>query len=262
MLAFDFPFFFDLMLPGSNPGLFKASIMLVLGLPLLMLLYSGIRIIFGIKRNKFIGMTAFNIWIIGLIILIYFSFTTFRAYKSEANVKKEIEITQPVSDVVYLSIDDDEYFNQIFDYDDYFEFDEWNIIITDDGEYYLTPSLEIIKSTSGEFELSEQLYARGSSRYDATERAENTDYEIVQTDSSFVFDPYFEINNNETWRAQELNIVLKVPVGKKIHFSDDFYKIIDGYYYDFYYGKSGKTFIMTERGLKEIEETEISESEK
>jgi len=261
-LAFDFPFFFDLLLPGNNPGLFKASIMLVLGIPLLMLLYGGIRMIFGIKRTKFIGVTAFNIWLVGLIILIYFGFTTVKSYKSDAEVKKEIEITQPVSDIVYLSIYDDEYFNDIYDYDNYFEIDEWNILIDEDGDFYFLPTLEIKKSNTENFELIQYTYSRGSSRMEAKDRAENTVYEIDQTDSSFVFDPYFEIDDDLKWRGQELNVVLKIPVGRKIHFLGDFYNLVDRYYYDFHYGKSGKTFIMTEKGLKKFEESEFSDVKK
>ena len=258
LLAFDFPFFFDLMLPGDNPGLFKSSIMIVLGLPLLMLLYGGIRLIFGIKKTRFIGMTAFNIWLIGLIILVYFGFATYKSYRTDTTVKKDIEITQPVSDIVYLSIYNDVYFDT-FDYDESFEIDNWNMIITNEGNYYLTPTLKIEKSDSEKFELIEYSYARGNSRLDAKDRAENTEYEIVQTDSSFVFDPYFEIDDDVKWRGQELNLILKVPVGKKIHFSDDFNTIIDNYYYNFHYGSSGKTFIMTDMGLKEVEEKKLSE---
>ncbi|MCD4774099.1 MAG: PspC domain-containing protein [Bacteroidales bacterium] len=258
LLAFDFPFFFDLMLPGDNPGLFKASIMMVLGIPLLMLLYGGIRLIFGVKRTRFVGMTAFNVWLIGLIILVYFSFTTYKSYRSDATVETNIEITQPISDIVYLSIYNDGYFDT-FDHDESFEIDDWNMIITNEGNYYLLPTLEIKKSDSEKFELIEYSYARGSSRIDAKDRAENTEYDIAQTDSSFIFDPYFEISDNLQWRGQELNLVLKIPVGKKIHFANDFHTIINNYYYDFYYGNSGKTFIMTDMGLKEVEEKELSE---
>jgi hypothetical protein len=72
-----------------------------------------------------------------------------------------------------------------------------------------------------------------------------------------VFDPYFILGKGEKYRAQKVDITIKVPEGRAVYLSDDLVKIIhdienvsntwDG-------DMVGKTWIMKPEGLTMKEE--------
>ena len=53
-----------------------------------------------------------------------------------------------------------------------------------------------------------------------------TGYQTYQNDSLLLLDSYFSLAQNETWRAQEVNIVLSLPVGKTVFLSPEMKNII------------------------------------
>ena len=93
----------------------------------------------------------------------------------------------------------------------------------------------------------------------------------MEVDGETLFvSPYYKINQKDKWRFQRYHITLKVPVGKAVYFDEatygDEYKVI----YDIknvtntYDGDMvGKTWLMTEAGLKEwkVDGTEENEME-
>ena len=253
-ITFPFPVFTDLIFGSvGNTGLFKVGLFFLIGIPLIMLLYSAVRLIFGLERIKFMGVIALNLWIIGLIFTVYFGFKIFRSFKYEVTVKEVYEITQPIPNTVYINMNNNEFYDKIYDYEDYIEIDEWEMVITENGRCFGEPKLEFTKSDNENFQLIRYASARGKNGMDAKDRAEKTIYYFTQTDTSFVFGPYFELPEDVNWREQKVRLELKIPVGKSINLSKDISDIINWYKHDYPYNMAGNTMIMTEDGLEKME---------
>ena len=123
------------------------------------------------------------------------------------------------------------------------------------GNSYLLgyAQLNIIKSQTDKFEIVIVKEAKGGEKLTASERAKNISYKIVQTDSVINFDNLFEVANADKFRAQDVTVILKVPVGKTI-FMD---KSLENLIYDIenvtntYDGDMlNRRWIMTDNGLK------------
>ena len=71
-IIFSFPVFLKAFLaPGMNPTLFQISGLLLVGIPVVMLFYGGLRMTFAIERIRYFGITAFNVWVVNLVCLVY-----------------------------------------------------------------------------------------------------------------------------------------------------------------------------------------------
>jgi hypothetical protein len=113
--------------------------------------------------------------------------------------------------------------------------------------------LDIVKSTNDQFELTRILYARGSTRQEAASNAQKISYSITQRDSAIFFDRAFELTAGEKFRAQRMQLILKVPVGKKVYLAGNMTKIIfdiDNVANIWDHDMVNHTWEMTEQGLK------------
>ncbi len=257
VIPYSLPDFFHIFLgTGFNFTLFKLALILFIGIPVVMLFYNGVRLIFGLDRIKYIGITAFNLWIIGLIMVFYFSFKIARHYKYEDALVKDIPIEQPLTDTIFLEMDKSFLDEHRFDYD-YFYWDEIGLLIFEEGEFYCTPKLEIRESNTDQLEMTFYSKARGKTRSLASQRVENIQYEFNQTDSSFVFNPYFEFSDNDSWHGEQLEIVLNVPKGKYVQFDKNIWRIMNDYTYYKFRGREHRSSRTGDK-IIQISNTEIT----
>lgn len=239
---------------AGNSVIFQTAFVLLVGIPLFMLVYAGIKLIFGIDRTRFVGITAFNIWIVALLVSGYFGFKTFRSFSHTGVHQESVKTEIPVDQMIRMEVVESEKFNRYYRYDEYYHIDEANMIITNDVEdfFYGIPNLEIVKSSGSEIEVELYYRARGKSDYHATNRAERTVYNYTIEGSVFSFDQFFKLPNNEVWREQEVDVVVKLPVGCKVYVAENMEPIINSYQHS-PYRLSGDTWVMTDSGLEETE---------
>ncbi len=119
-------------------------------------------------------------------------------------------------------------------------------------------SIRVRRSTTGQFECTQQITARGGSREDAMRNAEQTSYSIVREGNTLRIPTRFMLQKGEKWRVQRIKIVIGVPVGKAITFDDKIYTFAAADMDEYadsddrnYISKSpGKIFQMTPAGLR------------
>ena len=136
---------------------------------------------------------------------------------------------------------------------DIFDLDEVKIVHAfDDYKIYIQPEIRIEQSTEDYFQLIERRSSRGKSRNDARNNANDIIYSWQQNDSLLLLDNYFTLPLDEKWRHQELELILKVPVGMRIHLDKSLDEIAwnSNYYNDYWPGDLvGKEWRMTNSGL-------------
>ena len=244
--------------PSSLP-IILITLLIVIGLPVIMLLVGGVRLIFGLRGSKVFGAATFYIWIIGVILLVIFSFRIARDFR-QGEVVVENTLMKNNYENIYLNLNRNFEINEYYDEDHYIEIYEWDMIIADVGNiFYGMPELKIVKSEDDQLELTTYSRGRGKNKKLALERADNIIYDVVQRDSLLTFDEYFVLPEEALWRAQEVDIELKVPVGMTVHVGNNLHHILGYHRYYSRYNMSGRSFIMTKSGLKPVEEPDVDE---
>ena len=249
--------FFTLM-PISTGGaaILKMGLILFLGIPLLMLIYNAFRMIFGLERVRYVGITALNLWVVGLIITLFFAFRVARDFRQPATVSKALEINQPLNDTLYLTVNED--FLDVLNYNsyDYIHGDDIHIVVTEEGLYYEQLEVDIYKSKTADYALTRITTARGRTIRTAREKAESVIWNFGQNENIIVLDPYFSIGEPGGWQAQHIWLKLEVPVGKYISLDESMEDILHWGRYS-PYKLAGNTWIMTENGLRDSDEESI-----
>lgn len=217
----------------GSPTLVDAAtfgLLLFVGIPLIMLIYSCIKILFNIRnRNRVVRISAFSLWVVGLLLLIFVGIQIGDDFKQEANYKENYVLSTPTSQVLYLNaIKDTKYnFEEKYGYHSRVKIDNWNLVkINKGGISFGFPIVDVEKSETDSFQLVVIKSAQGSTNKDATIRARSINYSFTQHDSILDFSPYFDILKEDKWRAQSVKITLKVPVGKIIYLNKNTKNII------------------------------------
>jgi phage shock protein PspC (stress-responsive transcriptional regulator) len=244
---------------GSQFAITFIGAVLVVGIPFIMLAYTGLRLLFNIKKHsRVIGFTALGLWLAGLVICTVNGFYISKQFARQENVRKEITLAQPASNMVYLELNTKKNDGDKYDDDDS-NLDCWDMdrsrqVVIDGKEYTCgRVQLDILKSPTDSFELTEIFYARGQGRKEAAERASHIAYSFAQRDSLIVFEKFFTVDRSELFRAQKVQLILRLPVGARVHLDNS----LRGFIYDvdnleniYDHYMTNRTWEMTEKGLR------------
>lgn len=252
---FSLPTLLDLIfISDQQIGFTKIGVLLLFGIPLIMVIFSGVKIIFKLKGNfRPLKAVALGLWTIGLIIGIYTITQITREYSQIKREKSLIGISNVEKtkilhlDLKQTIIGDDDNHDMVIGHENHFlvALDKENLVLG-------YPELDIIKNTRDSVELEVQRIARGSNKKEASVRANNIMYEYTQKDTAIVFSDFFKVPVKDKWRAQKLKLVLKIPVGQVIYLDDnleDFIYDIDNVTDTWDKDMVGRRWKMTETGL-------------
>lgn len=207
------------------------GLVLFLGLPLLSMIYGGVRCLFGIKqKNKIVSYTSTILWLTGLAFIIYVVYQISDDFKEDATSKQNIELVSSKSDTLYLSVKNyDKYgFNEDESYDSRILIDNWTLIKKDGKTMSLGyPKFDIVLNEADSVELIAIKSASGFDKKEAFYLAKQISYGVNQKDSLIEFNPQFDIQDGDKWRNQNLRLVLKIPAGKVVFLSPSMKHIIN-----------------------------------
>ncbi|WP_321280047.1 PspC domain-containing protein [Marinifilum fragile] len=251
---FHFPgaMFPKLFLDGTSITLFTIGIIVVIAIPLMLLIFAGIKLLFNFKtNNKVIGFTALAVWLTGIILLISLSFSQIKGYMHSSTRYSESQpIEKITSDTLYLRST-----NNIGDhwYEGHLDLDNVKVYMNDDEEIIVgEPTLDIERGYSDNFEIKLKKKARGRTLDRAVENAEGIKYKWVQNDSLIIFNQFFTLEDDSKWRNQRLHITIKVPEGKVVYLDESMGKIIhdiDNVSNTWDFDMLGEKWIMKKEGL-------------
>jgi phage shock protein PspC (stress-responsive transcriptional regulator) len=204
------------------------SAVLLVGIPLVALLYLGVQILFNFRGNmRGVGLSLGLLWVIGIIGSGVVGAQVGTSYRDQGNVWTTMDLTDMTSDTLYLESLID--YNQYEDGDVVFDWgDRYIMTRSDKGVGMTTVYLNIIESDEPYFQIKQGASARGSSRKEATELASEINYQIQQTDSLVRFSPLLYYPDGSTYHSQKIQILVKVPVGKTVYLGSS----MDGIIYD------------------------------
>jgi phage shock protein PspC (stress-responsive transcriptional regulator) len=265
----DFPLYYvpDLLnyifSPEAAPWIYALSA-IVLILPMLALIYWGVKMIFWFRaRDGWFSLVAFLVWVLaaGALSIILFNEGISFAESSSTTARNILPKNPKTLYIVTRNSIDDLNVRDEFVIPD----DSYRIFVADDDRnIYVNPGLKISVSESDRTEVEVRKRSSGRTRRDAARHAESLVYEYENRSDTLLLDEYFMIPSERKWAADFVTINLTLPEGTVVYFDKwtagllDNRTRIEGFGYSRNYQDradqiGGMYWIVTEDGLKQAE---------
>lgn len=206
---------------------FSASVLIAVIVPIIALLYSGIRMLFNLRhRIMGLGIGLSVIWVIALFTLLTVGLKTGKEFSVEKEFSEITALPLLASDTLYLDVTADPYFSAHFHPGSGIPVFDCTRI-EDQTVYAGNPTVNVVENVRDTiFEIAVFYSARGSNQAEAIQRAENISYHFEQKDEKVSFQPYFSFPEEDKFRNQSVHVEVRVPAGKSVHFSQHLDRVI------------------------------------
>ncbi|MCC7303249.1 MAG: PspC domain-containing protein [Bacteroidia bacterium] len=201
--------------------------LLTLGIPFMMLIYGGFRLLLGIReKNRLLSVVALILWVVGIGIGIYSGVSLGTDFRENGRVK-EVYTLNTSSDTLFLrgilpTEDEMEGIDgEIRDVRHKGNNKDWDFMnMNGEKIRFGFPDLTVEKADGDSFQIEIIRTARGIDKKDALNRARNILYKAPGiTDSVVEFYSVSEFDRSNKLRAQDVKIIVRVPVGKSVFLS-------------------------------------------
>jgi hypothetical protein len=250
---------------SGNYALGILAFVIVIGIPIFMLLYAGIKLLFKISySNRWLNLSLGLIWLVGLIIGFFVTVSTVKQFSENSRVKEVVEL-HGLGDTIVIKLNPALSTLKTLNYDNNDDLDTYfgkNHSGYQFGEVKGKLSiigfagLDVVESKTDSVELVINYTSRGPTKRDANENAKTIKYSYKQINNQLIFDEIFSVLEGAKFSAQEVEIKLSLPKGKVIYFDKSVKNLLDDVEnttntWDGH--MVGRRWQMTENGLKCID---------
>lgn len=247
--------FLSSVLDISSSYWITIPLFLTLAIPIVALIYAGIRILFRFKaKDGTIGIIAAIIWAAAVVSLSLTFFFQLRGLSVSEKVVKEFEVAPKSSNSKIVLCKTYNYLADSSSAEEKAQFFDWKIV-TLNGKQQLagTPNLIIERNhgTKPKFEVIRK--ARGVNNYTAQNNANDIVYSLTLNDTLAILDPLYIIPEKTKWKNQSLTVKLYLPEGYGVYLDESLTYILEKHQpYSNYWADEmvGKTWVMTTNGLR------------
>jgi phage shock protein PspC (stress-responsive transcriptional regulator) len=200
-----------------------SALIFFLILPVIGLLTWLIRRIIGVRRgSNYLGYIFGSLWVIGLISFIFLIANFSRNFSSRNGVKSEFSLSTPPTGKLIVKMDETR--------PDFYESDwmgfNWHhngpfFDVSEDSVIMNNVRIEITKSEDSAWHMDLEKMSRGNTTGEAMKTAEEINFQFSQKDSQLILGRGFSITPKQQFRNQQVMVVIKMPVGKRIYLSDN-----------------------------------------
>ena len=215
---FSFPHLLDVIfVSGWMVFLATAALVLSVGIPLILLIFAGLRLIFNFDINtRYVGAFLFFLWLTGLALSIFVSLSMASEFSSHRSITEERALEPVASDTLYIDLGQPA-IREWFDDTPKGVWGTWDTSrMEETGKIQGIPRLRVRTHGADDIQLSVSKESRGSSYQTASMKSENIIYQVHQQDSLLLFDPYFTFPKDDSWRVQKVFLELLVPANKTV----------------------------------------------
>lgn len=226
---------------------------LFIGVPLIMLVYAGLRLIIGRHfRIPNLGLTATILWIASVVGMFYIGTMLLIDFNEEQKVTlSEKHLENRAGKVVYVRFNENmsQHLTMQLRFGNYPFIIEQN---ADTAMVYSYPSMKINKSSNNNTQVSVISKARGHSYEKALQRAEGLKYTVAVNDSVIELSNWYSFEASEKIRGQRVEIQLYIPQGQIVYFEQSKENRLGQRFHPYWKRKGfvGKYWMMTADGLE------------
>ncbi len=217
----------DRFIAYQDQTMLSVAALLIIGIPFLVILYLGLKLIFRFKgHGKVIGMSALILWLSGVVLALFTGIHVAKGFEETGTDKQQHSLNDPYGETIYLressrhlSGGDREYLWDM----DHLE------VFAIDHELKIEGSPVINISRGDEFKITIDKRARGLNEEDAVFNAKTTIYNWTQKDSILFLDRQFTIGEEALVRMQKVYVNIQIPFDKHLEVSPYLDRYIDEY---------------------------------
>ena len=243
--------------PAIAPWIIVFTFIVVL-MPLLALIYWGVKMIFWFKaKDGIITLVGLVIWVISVAALSILLFNEGISFAETARTVSQ-DVLPESPDHLYIICDhkvSDLHYDKEISLPD----EDYNVYFIDENKgLYISTSLTVNNSEDNSLRINVRKRSAGRSKIDAMKKAEGLLYNYKISGDTLFLDEYFTIPAGSKWTCDNVGVNLYIPEGTVVHFDETtenmFYQYNDYDYdsdYDYKDVKKGThAWIMTENGLR------------
>jgi len=239
-----------IFLSDADLRTFVTGLLILFGIPLLLMLWGGIRLIFNLPRVRFLAGIAGLVWVCALIITLIFGFKVANSFRYPGEFTKESALNVLAPDTLHLaalqSLPEDPDWERM----GFFHFPEMKLVISNDEQ--LIRGVPLIKIRTSPDSLSRifiHTSAKGSFRNQAEENAEKISYTWKQQNDTLYLSDSFILPEDEKWRKQEVKVEVELPAGTAVSIDKHLHPVL-GYHRNVSFRDPiGTMYIMNNEGL-------------
>jgi phage shock protein PspC (stress-responsive transcriptional regulator) len=241
------------------------SFVVVVGIPVLLLVYAGLRLLFRINyTNRWLNLTLGILWTIGFITGLYVAIGTAKQFNESAKLRETFQLHQ-TGDTIRIHLNPGMKVIRGLEFDNSDDVETY--LSNNTGGFYFGENnhqlsvigfadLNVQEGNTDSVELVITKSARGFDKHDANSNAQAINYAYKQEGDVLTFDQVFTVNEDIKFRAQDVDIKLFIPKGKVVYFDRSVKYLLDDVENttNTWDGNMvGRRWVMTGRGLQCID---------
>lgn len=237
--------------PALTPWIIILSSLVII-LPLLGMIYWGIRMVFQFRaKDLILNISMFIIWIVSCAALSLILFSEGISFSHTGRVTDEIALEE--TGRINLHVNDQIGIN---DYNKMLSLPGDNIrfyLDEEDHNIFGTPELQIYH-TEDEARVQIVKYSSGRTTGHARQQADDLIYNFEFDNDSFLFDDFYTIPGGTMWPGVKIKIRFYLPEGYEIFIDEELEDLFDEYQGNgvYSYELGDKLWEITEDGLEEV----------
>jgi phage shock protein PspC (stress-responsive transcriptional regulator) len=215
---FYFPDFLNYIVnPAIAPWILVLTFIVIL-MPLLALIYWGVKMIFWFKaKDGIFSLAGLVIWVVCVAALSLLLFNEGITYAETAKTESEEIIERAPANLYILS--DNKVADLHYDKEISFDKEDYNVFFIDDNKgLFIGSGLYINNSDDKSVRVNVRKRSTGRSRIDASRKAEGLKYNYKISGDTIFIDEYFTIPANTKWSFDDVRVNLYIPEGTEVHF--------------------------------------------
>lgn len=225
--SFSIPQLLDLVLTSSSSKTSAViGLVVFIGLPMIMLIYSGIKLIFGWRYEvKYLGLSVFFFWLAGAILLGIVSTEIMIDFSKSDSISENMPIQQPRKNTLYIGLATDSIPQNMLLDDDCDDMPISVLVNKNEKLFIGIPEIQFKTSEDDSYKIMVRKRARGKNQFSALNRAKSIQYNFVQKGDTVFINPTFFWSKDDVWRNQSVRVTVFCPKGKTVFLNQNLSKI-------------------------------------
>lgn len=195
------------------------ALILVVLIPVIALIYGGIKILFNVKsKHPVLRVFLLTTWVLALVLFITLMFVNIPNSPVEAEETNSSTIDTGEYPTLVLASKDNLTGKNITHYRVLgysFRYSKW------DDALYDKVTLEIMPSDDDKYYLAVKKKIKNVDMFDSEDYIDEVNYSWEQQDSVLYLNRYFDTDDDEFWLFAKVDLLLRVPEGKGIVIRSD-----------------------------------------
>ncbi|MDR2910088.1 MAG: PspC domain-containing protein [Bacteroidales bacterium] len=201
--------------PASYPWILILTSAVIL-LPLLAVIYWGIKMIFWFKaKDGILSLVLFITWIVSAVALGFITASEGISFAQQSVAYKNEQLYS-TADTVYITVKNTVSLVPAADMKA-FKADKYYMLIdSKNNELHISPNITVKKAGDSQENISIAMSAHGSNGINAFDRANKIDYNCNVSGDTIYIDDYFTIPQGNKWMGETVKVSINLAEGKVV----------------------------------------------